>query len=286
VTSAGRFSTLDSYPSLNRYTYGQGDPINTVDPTGHWPSVGTCITIGIIAVTGALFAGAATVCYNRALGFKWNENLARNMAIGAGLALLAWQVPALAYALGVFGIAQGAAVAIETWTNPNTTWDQRIAAAAFALLMGFGGYKGIQYGSAALAQGRLFGVLQDVGEVIVQWLAALRPPEPAELSPAVIAQLAEASQGETMTVYTRLSSAPQPGRQLHVASKADITGGVAGAGNKQLYVGRIPKLIWARLMLDGEIEPANLEMGGMRGTQYLIKPSGVDYVLEYFSESQ
>src|SRR5439155_3373017 len=209
----------------------------------------------------------------------------------AGLAIAAYELPFLAYGLGIYGIAQGAAVAIDTWTDPNTTWDQKLAASAFLLLSVYGGYQGIRYGSNQWSRGNLWGndfwaQLGEAGARIRLWAQSWQDFEPTPLTPEVVGQLAADSGDSVMTVYTRQSTAPLPGKDLHVASNAEVTEGVGGAAARQLFVGKIPKLVWARLMVDNKVQPLQLQMGGARGVEYVIKGDVVDYVLPYFEVTE
>lgn len=81
------------------------------------------------------------------------------------------------------------------------------------------------------------------------------------------------------------SQAPLRNTDLYVSTSAEMTLGVAGGESRQLFVARIPSLLWHRLVLDGMIRPGNLRMGNRAGDEYVIDGRIVNYLLEYFGPS-
>src|SRR6185503_12647075 len=84
----GRFLSPDSETpgdvlvSLNRYTYAFNDPVNHIDPSGHWPSwvnwsaVGKFATVAVVStVVGGLCGPAAPLCAGATatlVGMAWD----------------------------------------------------------------------------------------------------------------------------------------------------------------------------------------------------------------------
>ena len=122
-----RFMSRDTTPLYNRYAFGNGDPINMIDPTGMMPQWASDLLGGLsIAFSGLEIAmGAALV----------------STGVGAGLG-------ALLITSGVLGIASGSTSIAADHTSGKISQDLRYA----SLGIGIGGaIAGIGVGAGGLA---------------------------------------------------------------------------------------------------------------------------------------
>ncbi len=292
----GTFTTLDSYPgnrsnplSSNKYLYTQADPSNGSDPSGHdLLSVAIAVTIGVTlsGLAGAAIGAVATIATNYALDIPLTQGIGLGMAIGGAAGIIAYLSPVLAAGIGIFGAAYGIALAIDTWRTPNTTWGQKLVASILALTGIYGAATSGQY-LQAMRNVQVNGQPVNGAWLWRPQLIAARAAAAAELpplTPAAVNDLVAGSGSRVQVVWTRITGAISAGRSLHTATDTDITSATAAAqqAGTTLYRGRIPALLWARLMADGEIAPAHLQMGGMRGVQYELLPKAVKLLLPYF----
>ena len=111
-TQTGRFTSQDSYagsaispPSLNRYTYVNNDPVDYVDPTGHWLQFAVPFTLGVMILGMALAVKNAIIYSMYEQCPQFSDCLALVSGVVVPLALVA---AALMIAkLGLFGFIIG-----------------------------------------------------------------------------------------------------------------------------------------------------------------------------------
>ena len=225
------------------------------------------------SLAGGAFSTAGTVLYNQSVGLPWYAGLWYMAPIGMALGPAMVLSPAIAYAISVYGIAVGTAVAIDTWSDPNTTAWQRLNASVLAVFAIYGGVRGITY----------FHENNAIGMGWYRPPSMINPDFVPPLTAEEVNNLITQNAGQEVVVYTRLDVPPSPSQQLHVTPQAEMTTGVAGATSKPLYTGRIPRLLWHRLVYEGYIEAETpLEMGGKMGTQHRISPEGSQIVNTFF----
>ncbi len=131
-----RFMTMDTYGLSNRYAFGNGNPIDNIDPTGHM-SEGAALGIGI--GVGLI----ATVVTGGALGVAVGTDIAASMAVGA-----------VAGAVGsVAGDATTAGLSGQKFTAERAMIDIGAGLAGGAVGAGVGGAVGRSAMSYALGKG-------------------------------------------------------------------------------------------------------------------------------------
>ena len=225
------------------------------------------------SLVGATFSAVGTVLYNQAVGLPWYAGLWYMVPIGMVLGPAMVLSPAFAYAVSVYGIAVGTAVAIDTWSDPNTSAWQKLNASVLAIFAFYAGVRGISY-------------FHENNAVGLGWYRSPRLLDPdfvPQLDQAEVGRLVTESGGLDVVVYTRLSTPPDPSMDLHVTPQPEMTLGVADAASKPLYTGRIPRLLWHRLVYEGFIEAETpLEMGGKVGSQHRISPEGSKLLHSFF----
>ena len=149
----GRFISRDSAPgqtsdplTLQSYVYANDDPVNGYDPSGHEDLTSALVTIGTIALQGALVSGAAygvsLYAYNQT--FSW-QTFSIAVGLGAILAPMAVFCPPFGILLGTLGTLTGAVATYNVFTDPNATWGQVAASLVLTVAAGWGTYKGWQW---------------------------------------------------------------------------------------------------------------------------------------------
>lgn len=115
-----RFITRDSFDVDNRYAYASGNPVNTMDPTGHNEAVNYSVGSGfaVLGVIGAIFAvptGGASLSLSAAAGVGAGVTTALSgislmgsqMALDAGNKAAAKALSITSITLGSLAMAQG-----------------------------------------------------------------------------------------------------------------------------------------------------------------------------------
>ncbi len=96
---------------------------------------------------------------------------------------------------------------------------------------------------------------------------------------------AAAAEGPTVEVLTKLTSAPQAGRALSVATGEGanaLANAARSAGN--LYQAQIPKALLMTLEKAGLALPSATNMGGKAATEYRILPQAAEFIVKYFRQ--
>ena len=224
---ARRFNRLDPFfgvlrdpLSLHKYLYVHGNPVSGTDPAGA-SLLGEGLSGLMIraSLAGGAFSTAGTVLYNQSVGLPWYAGLWYMAPIGMALGPAMVLSPAIAYAISVYGIAVGTAVAIDTWSDPNTTAWQRLNASVLAVFAIYGGVRGITY----------FHENNAIGMGWYRPPSMINPDFVPPLTAEEVNNLITQSAGQEVVVYTRLDVPPSPSQQLHVTPQAEMTTGVAGA---------------------------------------------------------
>lgn len=144
-----RFITMDTLAVANRYAFGEGNPIDYTDPSGHFPlSQGAAIGIGM----GVGFL--ATIATGGMLGFMFVEG---GVIASAGLAGLSGAVGSIA------GDATSAALSGQSFTAERALVDLAAGFAGGAAGGAVGGYVGRAVMGYALEQGLSRGAITLVG---------------------------------------------------------------------------------------------------------------------------
>ena len=94
--NSGRFQTMDSYEgaqtdplSLHKYLYCYADPVNGIDPSGHWSYASTMGTITVWAYMGANLGIRALPAINRATIVVFEATTGNTVMLGGGGAAVA-----------------------------------------------------------------------------------------------------------------------------------------------------------------------------------------------------
>lgn len=156
IPSLGRFNSSDSFEghqtdplSLHKYLYAHNNPINNTDPSGHWSLSGTLTTAGIGASIGAL----STVVANHALGrAQTTSSILMGAGLGAVLGPLAAEYAWFGVAVGGVGVASSGTMVWEVFSNPNSTYVQKVEASALLVASVWGTSVGLEYARAARTQ--------------------------------------------------------------------------------------------------------------------------------------
>lgn len=149
--SIGRFWTMDSYEgrqeeslSLHKYLYGNGNPVNRIDPTGH-DSLGALGVASIGATLGGISSALSAKAHGQAITFS---GVAQGAALGAFLAYGGWAVEAVGYGLGIGGVLVGGSY-LPILNDPGATPGQKAAAATLAAMGAAGGVLTVRGGGSA-----------------------------------------------------------------------------------------------------------------------------------------
>ena len=100
-------------------------------------------------------------------------------------------------------------------------------------------------------------------------------------------ETAAAAGGSTVTLVTRLTSAPEPGRALWTAvgEGAEALTSAARSGG-QLYTAQIPKALVSLLESAGLVQRSTTSMGGATGTELRFLPNATEFVAKFFKPVQ
>jgi RHS repeat-associated protein len=139
--STGRFNRLDPFfgnvndpQSLHKYLYTHADPVNGIDPSGNsmiGAAISIAINVGRVAAIGAVIGVGVNTIRNIATGDQWNANI-RNAALwGAALYPAILMMPIVGVSLAVLGLYDSFGVAYSAWTDRQSTWTRRSAAALY-----------------------------------------------------------------------------------------------------------------------------------------------------------
>jgi RHS repeat-associated protein len=99
-------------------------------------------------------------------------------------------------------------------------------------------------------------------------------------------QAAAAGGGGTVTVVTRLTSAPQAGRALSTAVQGAEALTDAARSGGQLYSAQIPKALISALESAGLVQRSTTSMGGTVGTELRFLPNATEFITKYFKPVQ
>jgi len=148
----GRFWTMDSFEgrqgeslSLHKYLYGNGNPMNRVDPTGRDSLCGSLGVASIGATLGGISSALSAKAHGQAITFS---GVAQGAAFGALFAYGGWAVEAVGYGLGIGGVLVGASYT-PILTDPCATPGQKAAAATLAAMGAAGGVLTVRGGGSA-----------------------------------------------------------------------------------------------------------------------------------------
>ena len=145
-----RSCDYDFASGVHKYLYAHGNPINGCDPSGHeFTLVGTLTTAGIGATIGAL----STVVANHALGrAQTTSSILMGAGLGAVLGPLAAEYAWFGVAVGGVGVASSGAMVWDVFSNPNSTYVQKVEASALLVASVWGTTVGVKYARAARSQ--------------------------------------------------------------------------------------------------------------------------------------
>jgi RHS repeat-associated protein len=164
----GRFWSMDSFegaaadpPSLHKYMYAGADPVNNVDPSGHFfISLGqTMYTLAIASVIGAItggILGGITGGWRGALQGALHGAWVAPLITAAVLSGAIWVAPAIGVSGGAFILAANGAlsvifatIGIYNYTQAQTTREKvaAVVSVIMAVAGGYLGYKGLSAGN-------------------------------------------------------------------------------------------------------------------------------------------
>ena len=128
---------------FNKYLYTDADFENGTDPTGHFDSVDIGVTMGIQQQMAAGFLGGALFnsLRNVALGRDPCEGTLQAGVTGALLLPILLANPYTMFAgvmLGLSAVEDSIEVATQTFNNPSSTPDQRVASSLYVVASLFG----------------------------------------------------------------------------------------------------------------------------------------------------
>ena len=248
-TGVGRFASMDPFTgfgespvSLHSYLYGAASPVRYVDPTGNFNLVSTAITIADIAVLGAIVGGAGVAAYSYAKGQTVTlEAVQAGMLVGAGAGIAMYAFPRVAAALGV---GAGAATIMDLGpllSDPNVSFDRKLAASVLIVTAAVGPIAGTKY---------------------AQQRALLDSIKKINVGPG----FARCENCANCTVATNATLAGNPASAL--------PGGVTSAGDLAVALGRSPG-DWIPVGGVSEMQAAMGRMGwGARGAVFGVRSSG------------
>jgi Ca2+-binding RTX toxin-like protein len=101
------------------------------------------------------------------------------------------------------------------------------------------------------------------------------------LTSAQVQELIVASGEETVTIFTKLTSAPQAGRKLFAAFTARLANAV-GEGGRQLYSANIPRVLFKALKYEGLIREEITIMNGVEEVAVVIEAEAMQLLYIYF----
>jgi RHS repeat-associated protein len=138
--ATGRFNRLDPFfgnlndpLSLHKYLYTHADPVNGIDPSGMMLGgmISIAINVGKIAATGAIIGVGVNTIRNIATGDQWNTNVRDAALWGAALYPAILMMPIVGVSLAVLGLYDSFGVAYSAWTDHQSAWTRRSAAALY-----------------------------------------------------------------------------------------------------------------------------------------------------------
>jgi hypothetical protein len=100
-------------------------------------------------------------------------------------------------------------------------------------------------------------------------------------------EVAAKASGPTINVVTRLTSAPQAGRSLSVASGENaekLANGARQGGS--LFGASIPQALMSTMEKVGLMETRKVSMGGVDATEFRFAPQATEFVSRFFSEKK